>query len=43
MVNVPMYLLVIAAVFVIVGGSMVYAMLKVRKDSIIGTLKEEIN
>ena len=36
------YLIVIAAVFVLVGLSMYYAMYKLRNDSIIETLKEEV-
>lgn len=37
------YLCVIAAVFLIVGASMLYSTSKVKKDSIIETLKTEIN
>ena len=36
------YLIVIAAVFILVGLSMYYAMYKLRNDSIIETLKEEV-
>lgn len=42
-VSVPVYLGAIAAVFLIVGGSMVYAVWKLRNDSIAGTLKEDIS
>lgn len=38
-----LYLAVILAVFVIVGLSMLYSVSKLKKDSIIETLKEEIN
>jgi len=38
-----MYLAVILAVFVIVGFSMLYSVSKLRKDSIIETLKEDIS
>lgn len=38
-----LYLAVILAVFVIVGLSMLYSVSKLKNDSIIETLKEEIN
>lgn len=42
-INWVMYLAVILAVFVIVGFSMLYSVSKLRKDSIIETLKEDIS
>lgn len=41
-INIYLYLIVIAAVFIIVGASMFYAFSKLRKDSIVETLKEDI-
>lgn len=41
-INIPLYLIVIAAVFLIVGVSMFYAVSKLKHDSIVETLKEEI-
>lgn len=38
-----MYIAVIIAVFVVVGLSMLFSIQKIRKDSIIETLKEDIN
>lgn len=42
-VNYPLYLAVIAVVFVIIGATMLYSVRKLRDDSIVETLKEEIN
>lgn len=42
-ISIPLYLCVIAVVFVIVGITMLYSVHKVRKDNIVETLKEEIN
>lgn len=42
-INWLLYLAVIAVVFVIVGFTMLYAVSKLKKDSIVETLKEEIN
>ena len=42
-INWLMYLAVIAAVFVIVGMTMIYSVHKIKNDSIVETLKEEIN
>lgn len=41
-INIPLYLIVIAVVFVIVGASMFYAVSKLKNDSIVETLKEDI-
>lgn len=41
-INIPLYLIVIVIVFLIVGVSMFYAVSKTKKDSIVGTLKEDI-
>ena len=41
-INIPLYLIVILAVFLIVGVSMLYAVSKLKKDSIVETLKEDI-
>lgn len=41
-INIPLYLIVTAAVFLIVGVSMFYAVSKLKNDSIVETLKEEI-
>lgn len=41
-INIPLYLIVIAAVFLIVGASMFYAVSKLKNDSIVETLKEDI-
>ena len=41
--NIPLYLCVIAVVFVIVGITMLYSMHRLKKDNIVETLKEEIN
>jgi len=38
-----LYLIVIAVVFAIIGMSMIYSVSKLRHDSIVETLKEEIN
>lgn len=40
--NLSVYLIVFAAVFVIVGFSMIYSVSKLKKDSIIETLKDDI-
>lgn len=42
-VNLPMYLAVIAVVFAIIGATMLYSVHKLKNDSIVETLKEEIN
>ncbi len=42
-VNVPMYLAAIAVVFAIIGATMLYSVRKLKDDSIVETLKEEIN
>lgn len=42
-INWLMYLAVIGAVFVIVGMTMIYSVHKIKNDSIVETLKEEIN
>ena len=42
-INWLMYLAVIAAVFVVVGMTMIYSVHKIKNDSIVETLKEEIN
>ena len=42
-INWLMYLAVIAAVFIIIGVSMLYSVSKLKNDSIVETLKEEIN
>ncbi len=42
-INIPMYLAVIAVVFVIIGVTMIYSVRKLKDDSIVETLKEEIN
>lgn len=42
-VNVPLYLIVIVVVFAIIGMTMLYAVSKLRKNSIVETLKEEIS
>lgn len=41
-VNIPLYLAVIAAVFIIVGVSMFFSVSKLKNDSIVETLKEDI-
>ena len=41
-VNVPLYLAVVAVVFVLVGSGMLLAVSKLKKDSIIEALKEDI-
>lgn len=41
-VNIPLYLAVVAAVFIIVGFSMFFSVSKLKNDSIVGTLKEDI-
>ena len=41
-INIPLFLLVVAAVFLIVGASMFYAVSKLKHDSIVETLKEDI-
>lgn len=42
-INWLMYLAVIGAVFVVVGMTMIYSVHKIKNDSIVETLKEEIN
>lgn len=42
-INWLMYLVVIGAVFVVVGMTMIYSVHKIKNDSIVETLKEEIN
>lgn len=42
-INWLMYLAVIVAVFIIIGVSMLYSVSKLKNDSIVETLKEEIN
>lgn len=42
-INWLMYLAVIAAVFIVVGITMLYSVHKIKNDSIVETLKEEIN
>lgn len=42
-INIPMYVVTIAVVFLIIGVTMLYAVSKLKNDSIIETLKEEIN
>ena len=42
-INWLMYLAVITAVFIIIGVSMLYSVSKLKNDSIVETLKEEIN
>ena len=42
-INWLLYLAVVAVVFLIIGFTMLYAVSKLKNDSIVGTLKEEIN
>ncbi|MGN1419275.1 MAG: ABC transporter permease [Acutalibacteraceae bacterium] len=42
-INIPLYLAVIAVVFVIIGFTMLYSVRKLKDDSIVETLKKEIN
>lgn len=41
-INIPLYLIVAAVVFLIVGASMFFAVSKLKNDSIVETLKEDI-
>lgn len=41
-INIPLYLIVAAVVFLIVGASMFFAVYKLKNDSIVETLKEDI-
>lgn len=41
-INIPLYLIVAAVVFLIVGASMFFAVFKLKNDSIVETLKEDI-
>lgn len=41
--NLPLYLCVIAAVMVIIGATMLYSVRKLKDDSIVETLKQDIN
>lgn len=41
--NWQLYFIVILAVFVIIGATMLYSVKSLRKDNIIKTLKEDIN
>ena len=41
--NWQLYFIVILAVFVIIGATMLYSVKSLRKDNIIETLKEDIN
>lgn len=42
-INIPMYIAVIAAVFIITAFSMLFSMSKIKKDNIIEVLKEDIS
>ena len=42
-INIPLYIGVILVVYAIIGATMIYAVSKLNHDSIIETLKEEIN
>lgn len=42
-INIPLYIGVILAVYAIIGATMLYAVSKLKDDSIVETLKEEIN
>lgn len=42
-INIPLYLSVIAVVMFVIGATMLYSVHKLRNDSIVETLKEEIN
>ena len=41
--NIPLYIGVVLAVYAIIGATMLYAVSKLKDDSIVETLKEEIN
>ena len=41
--NIPLYIGVVLAVYAIIGATMLYAVSKLKHDSIVETLKEEIN
>lgn len=41
--NIPLYLIVIAVVFAIIGLTMLYSVNKLKYDNVVETLKEEIN
>lgn len=42
-INIPLYVAVILVVYAIIGATMLYAVSKLKDDSIVETLKEEIN
>lgn len=42
-INIPLYIGVILVVYAIIGATMLYAVSKLKDDSIVETLKEEIN
>lgn len=42
-INIPLYIGVILVVYTIIGATMLYAVSKLKDDSIVETLKEEIN
>ena len=42
-INIPLYIGVILVVYAIIGATMLYAVSKLKHDSIVETLKEEIN
>lgn len=42
-INIPLYICVVLVVFAIIGATMLYAVSKLKDDSIVETLKEEIN